>query len=189
MYSISNNRKQKSAGTLPTTTGGTPQKKGCTQIITWGKRENNMTNTMKDIALLLTQYETAGTIGRNEFLQYFIDEELEINENMISDYNEYLSENGYETYWDDLETMLSGMEPLEIARATFYGNFKFAAAYHQFNGYANIDSFEAWEIEKEMKSDKDFLEWYIEENCLIDWDSDELEKAVAEANKLLTLGY
>ena len=148
-----------------------------------------MKNGIKEIALLLTQYEQFGTIGEDEFLQYFIAEELELNENNIGDYNEYLSENGYETYFEDLNEALEGRTPEEIARMCFYGNFNFSYDFHKFNGYENIDSFEAWQIVKEMSEDKDFIKWYIEENCLIDWEDEEVTQAIAEANKLVKLGY
>lgn len=45
----------------------------------------------KNIGLMLTQYEKYGTVGTDEYLQYFIDEELELDESDIGAYNEYLS--------------------------------------------------------------------------------------------------
>lgn len=148
-----------------------------------------MKNGIKEIALLLTQFEEYGAIGKNEFIKYFIAEELELDESNISDYNDYLSENGYETYFEDLDDVLTGQAPSEIARMCFYGNFNFSYDFHQLNGYGNIDSFEAWQIVKEMKEDRAFLEWYIETYDLIDWDSEEVEQAIIEANKLILLGY
>lgn len=146
---------------------------------------------MKNTALLLTQYERYGTIGKEEYIENFINEELFVDASMIYDYNVYLGNNGYEEYWDwdCLNEMLCNVEPIEIARMTFYGDFNFAADYHKFNGYGNIDSFSEWQVIQEMKEDRDFLEWYVEENDLINFESDEYLEAIQEANNLLAMGY
>ena len=145
--------------------------------------------TVKNVALLLTQYEQYGVIGTDEYLQYFIDEELELNEDNIADYNEYLAENGYETFFEDLDEALEGRTPSEIARMCFYGNFNYSYDLHRFNGYENIDSFESWQVVNEMKADTNFIKWYIEQNDLIDFNSDEVTEAIKEANELLKIGY
>lgn len=142
---------------------------------------------MNTNALLLTAYEKYGTVGMDDFIECFIDEDVEVDESLIGAYNEYLSNNGYEEYWDDLDEMLEGMTPTEVARATFYGNFRYCAEYHQFNGYANIDSFDAYEVVKEMENDSNFLRWYVEENDLID--EDEAQEIINEANALIRKGY
>ena len=142
---------------------------------------------MNNEALLLTQYEKYGTVGEDEIKEMYIDEELEITVNMIGDYNEYLIEQGYEPYYDDLDQMLEGFSPLEVAQKTFYGKFNYAYEFHQFNGYENIDSFEDFDIIREMKNDTGFLLWYIDENKLIDWD--EAQEIIKEANKLISKGY
>lgn len=147
------------------------------------------TKTINSTALLLTQYERYGSIGKDEYIQYFIDEELELDERDISKYNYYLSENYYETYEDDLNELLYGMKPDEVARACFYGHFHYARDYHRFNGYGNIDSFEAYEVVQEMKNDTGFLSWLIEEYELIDFEDDEVIEAIKEANRLIKLGY
>ena len=144
---------------------------------------------MKKTALLLTQYERFGIIGNEEYIENYINEELEIDADMISDYNKYLIENGYNTYESDLEILLYGREPLEVARMTFYGDFRFADDYHKFNGYGNIDSFSERQVINEMKENRDFLTWYIEKNDLIDFESDEVQNAIEEANKLIKAGY
>lgn len=54
-------------------------------------------------ALMLTAYERYGSVGMSEYKEMLIDE-LEIDKSMISDYNEYRIENGYEPYmvYDEL---------------------------------------------------------------------------------------
>ena len=144
---------------------------------------------MKNTALLLTQYEKYGTIGKDEYIENYINEDLEIDADMIGDYNEYLINNGYEPYESDLNVMLEGIDPVEVARKTFYGNFRFADDYFKFNGYANIDSFSEWQVIEEMKKDRDFLEWYIEENDLIDFDGEEVQAVIEEAKMLIACGF
>lgn len=144
---------------------------------------------MRNAALLLTQYEKFGTVGTDEYIENYINEELEVTADMIGAYNEYLIENGFEPYFDDLDKMLCGMTPTEAARCTFYGNFRFAADFHQFNGYGNVDSFDDHQVIKEMKQDHVFLKWYIEENNLIDLEDEKVILVIAEANKLIAMGY
>lgn len=144
---------------------------------------------MNNTALLLTQYERFGSIGKEEYIENFINEDLEVDADMIAAYNDYLSYNGYETYFSDLDMVLLCMDPVEAVRATFYGDFRFMDSYFKFNGYGNIDSFSEWQIVQEMKKDRDFLEWYIEENDLIDFESDEYMAVIKEANHLLAMGY
>lgn len=143
--------------------------------------------TIKNYAMLLTQYERFGTVGEDEIKEMYIDEELEITTDMIVDYNYYLIKQGYEPYYNDLDQMLEGFSPLEVAQKTFYGEFNYSYEFHQFNGYRNIDSFEDFDIIREMKKDTGFLLWYIDENELIDWD--EAQEIIEEANKLIAKGY
>lgn len=144
---------------------------------------------MKNTALLLTQYEKYGIIGKDEYIENYINEELDVDAYMIDDYNEYLIANCYEPFENDLEMMLYGREPLEIARMTFYGDFRFAEDYHRFNGYGNIDSFSEGQVVNRMKENRDFLKWYIEENDLIDFEDPEVIEVIEAANKLLKMGY
>ena len=140
-------------------------------------------------ATLLTAYEKFGTVSMNEFIEMYIDEELEVTEDMIGDYNEYLAENGHETFFssDEFDEVLNGCTPTQIARMTFYGDFRYADDYFRFNDYGNLDSFEGYQIVKEMEEDKDFLEWYIEEYQLID--NETAEKIINECNALIAKGY
>lgn len=140
-------------------------------------------------ALLITQYETVGTVGRSEYLDNYINEEMDISIDMLGDYNEWLLNNndGDSYIYDDLEEMLQGFSTMDVVRATYFGNFNFADNYYRFNGYGNIDSLTDTEIEREMRDNREFLEWYIEENDLIDWD--EAEEDINEANELIKQGY
>ena len=143
---------------------------------------------MKNYAILLTAYEKYGKVGEYEYLKMFMDEEIFPSVDMISDYNEYLINKGYEPFEDDLEMMLQGLDVIEIVRCTQYGHhFNMMDDYFQFNGYGNIESFDEWKVLDEMQQDTDFLAWYIDENNLIDWD--EAEEVINEANELIRKGF
>lgn len=142
---------------------------------------------MNTTAILLTQYEQYGTVGRDEFLESFIHEDLDVDISMLSDFNEWLLNNHYDYIYDDLEEMLEGFNTMDIVCATYFGNFNYSDNYYRFNGYGNVDSLTDTEIVREMSDNRDFLEWYIEENDLIDWD--EADEIIKEANKLIKKGY
>lgn len=144
---------------------------------------------MNTTAILLTQYEKYGTVGRDEFLENFIHEDLDVDISMLSDFNEWLLNNHYgdDYIYDDLEEMLEGFNTMDVVRATYFGHFNFNDDYYRFNGYGNVDSLTDTEIVREMSDNRDFLEWYIEENDLIDWD--EADEIIEEANKLIKKGY
>lgn len=145
--------------------------------------------TANELGYMATQYERFGSITESEVIDAFIDEALDITIDMLSDYNEYLSENGFETYFDmeELDEMLSGLSPLEIIQKTYFGNFNYSDEYCQFNGYENIDSFSEYQVVEEMKKDRDFLRWYVEENELIS--DEEMEEAIKCGGKFLVMGF
>lgn len=140
-------------------------------------------------ALLLTQYEKYGSVGHDEFIENFIHEELEVDISMLSDYNEFLSQNHYydDYLYDDLDEMLNGYTPTQIVTMTRYGDYNANHNYYCFDGYGNIQGYEEYEVINMMKDNQSFLGWYIEYNDLIDWD--EAENDIKEANRLIKMGY
>lgn len=145
--------------------------------------------TANELGYMATQYERFGNITESEVIDAFIDESLDVDIDMLSDYNEYLSENGFETYFDmeELDEMLSGLSPLEIIQKTYFGNFNYSDEYCQFNGYENIDSFSEYQVVEKMKKDRDFLRWYVEENELIS--DEEMSKAIEYGGKFLAMEF
>lgn len=145
--------------------------------------------TANELGYMATQYERFGNITEDEVVNAFIDESLDISIDMLSDYNEYLSESGFETYFsmEELNDALTGLSPMEIIQRTYFGNFNFSDDYCQFNGYENIDSFSEYQIVEEMRKDRDFLRWYVEENELIS--DEEMKEAIKCGGKFLAMGY
>ena len=144
---------------------------------------------MKDVGMMLTQYERFGSVGMDEYIQYYIDEELEVDISMLGEYNEYLMNKSYETFFtfEELEEDLQYMKPDEAFRLGKFSDFTYADDYLQYDGYGNLRGFEEYEVVNKMKEDKDFLKWYVEN--YIDIDEDEANEAIEEANKLIQEGY
>lgn len=141
-------------------------------------------------ALLITQYETCGTVGRSEYIENYI-HEMEISIDMLPAYNEFLANNDCETIesMDFIDDYLSSLNPSEAfskARAS-YTQFSYNDDYYSLDGYSNIESYSENQVISMMRQDTNFLEWYIEENNLIDWD--EAEKDIQDANELIKAGY
>lgn len=84
----------------------------------------------------------------------------------INGYNGSLDHlNFYENDEDFFNSFFSD-NPIEVARATFYGNYKYCDQYVRFNGYGNLESFDDYEIIQEIK-------YYIDEvvnNLLECWE-------------------
>lgn len=140
-----------------------------------------------DLALLLTAYERFGSLSVDDLIECIADE-LEITDDMICNYNEYLSNNYPDNYvYDDLDTMLEGVDPVAAAKMVYFGNIKnWNDDYFRFNGYGNIESLSAYELKKEIAADTDFLENYVRENILDDLD---VNAIIANANQLVKEGY
>lgn len=145
--------------------------------------------TNRELGFMATQFERFGAITEGEIIEAYISEELEVTIDMLSDYNEYLGEQGFETYFEmsELDEILSGCSPLKIIQKTYFGSFNYSDDYCKFNGYENIDSFTEFQIVNEMKEDHGFLKWYVEENNLLD--EDDVEEAIEFGNEYLAAGY
>ena len=142
---------------------------------------------MNTDALLLTAYERTGSVGMDEFIECFIDEDVEVTESMIGDFNEYLSDNYEECFYNDLSEILEGLSPVTVAAKTFYGDFSFGKDFHRFNGNGNVDSFWTYQVINIMKADKDFLKWYVLSYNLFDFH--EAESIIFEANVMISQGF
>lgn len=111
---------------------------------------------------------------------------------MLDAYNDYILEEGNGSiyyFMEDLESVLEGCTAAEIVRMTYYGEFSPADDFFHLNAYCNLDSYSEGQIENMMRADRDFLRWYVEENDLIDWDSEEVKNDIEAANVLLAAGY
>lgn len=143
------------------------------------------TNTIHEQAYQLTAYERFGGVGYDEYLEMLTDQ-LELDDSMIADYMEYLTDNGYEYIYTSIEEITEGMDPTDAARAVFFGDVKsWAADYFRFDGYGNIESLWESELFEEMKNNRDFCRWYLDRYG----DTEDADDIIEECNKLIAQGY
>ena len=79
--------------------------------------------------------------------------------NIVNEVNSYNGSLDFLEYWENDEEFFNTFfsdNPMEVARATFYGNYKYCDPYVRFNGYGNLESFDEYELIKECK-------YYIDE--------------------------
>ena len=80
------------------------------------------------------------------------EEELRSIVQEINNFNGSLDNlNFYENDEDFFNTFFAD-NPMEVARATFYGDYRYCDQYVRFNGYGNLESFDEYEAMKEIKS-------------------------------------
>ena len=148
-------------------------------------------NEIQEKAYLLTQYERYGSLSMEELKELYQDEYFEPAD-YIGEYNEYLSEQGHDGYFqfDELDELLESYSPIEIIRMWHFGsnNNSFADDYFTIDGYDNIKTCTEYEIIQEIKEDPDFYNWLLE-NDYIEIDEEEAQEIIEEANELIKEGY
>lgn len=141
-------------------------------------------------ALLITQYERFGTVGRDEYLENYM-HEMDVDIDMLSAFNEFLANNDESIIYamSELEQELSTLNPVEAFSKAIASESQFSwnDDYFSYDGYNNIESYSENQVVKLMRSNKDFLKWYIDENNFIDWN--EAQEDIKEANELIKQGY
>ena len=147
-------------------------------------------------AYMLTQYDKCGGVGMEELKEYAAAECL--NDEILTVWmiNEYLSENNYmDDYiysFDEIDDVLSGMQPFEIIRMAHFGTISFNDDYFRFNGYGNIESVNDYTIQDEYETD--VKAWMIENEKYIENTpaADVLENAdiiIETCNNLIENGF
>ena len=82
---------------------------------------------------------------------YFNTNKTELFE-IVSQINSYDSSLQHLEFLDmeDLDMYLDGLTPTDIANKIFFGDFNPNHEYFRFNGYENLESFDEWELNKEL---------------------------------------
>ena len=82
---------------------------------------------------------------------YFNANKTELFE-VVSQINSYDSSLQHLEFLDmeDLDIYLDGLTPTDIANKIFFGDFNPNHEYFRFNGYENLESFDEWELNKEL---------------------------------------
>jgi hypothetical protein len=80
---------------------------------------------------------------------------------------------------------------MEVARAVFYGDYRYNDEYVRFNAYGNLESADEWQILDEIKNDSDFAKWCIQNDSEFEelMDDEVIEEITNEALKLVKAGY
>ena len=82
---------------------------------------------------------------------------------------------------EELDLYLEGLTPTEIANRIFFGDFNPNDDYFRFNAYANLESFDAWDLEEEYKTYIDeIIEALLDNIGNITVDDDELEELLEQ---------
>lgn len=147
-------------------------------------------------AYMLTQYAKGGAVGMDELKDYAAAECLDDVIVTVWMINEYLEENGYmDDYiysFDEIDDVLSEMQPFEIIRMTHFGSISWNDDYFRFNGYGNIESVNDYTIQNEYE--KDVKAWMIDNEKYIEDTpaADVLENAdiiIETCNQLIANGF
>ena len=98
----------------------------------------------------------------------------------VNGYNGSLEEYEYYDMEYTFNELLSGLEPLEIARMINFGDFNYNHDYWTFNGYGNIESIDEYELKEILIDDYEYIletaldahdNNYIDLNDHIDYDT------------------
>lgn len=143
----------------------------------------------KDVGYQLTAYEKYGSVGIEELKEFALNE-IKDNEIDLNDYNNFLSENNYyddEIFYNDkdfFDTYFNN-DPMEAARATFYGDWNYNHEYVRFNGYGNLESSDfLYEL---MDLSEEYWENFLDNE--IDWEDEEIQEIINICNDLVKQGY
>ena len=146
------------------------------------------TDDKKELAVLLTQYEKYGDVGKDEVVQLVKDEFLEVDDR-LDEYYEFLQDYYPDDViypMDEFDEVTEGMTRWEVARAAFYGDFCPVRDFFKFNAYGNLESMDRWDVETEMKDSEEFKDWIMEKYFV--FDPDEWDEIIDLANELIKQG-
>ena len=153
---------------------------------------------IQDHAYQLTAYEIGGAIDFKKYVEDIVKEQLEESEFslVLEAYNKYCSDNNYEEFWINDEEFFDTFFPnsMEAVRATTYGDYRYTDDYVKLNGYENIDSYNEYQVIREILEDKTFHTYivdYIEDFDFIDIEEllENGAEITLEAYKLVSKGY
>ena len=94
---------------------------------------------------------------KNEIREYLLNNEETLLE-VVSELNSWNNCLSNLDFWENDEYFFNTFfnnNPMEAARATYYGNYNYNDDYVKFNGYGNIDSYSEYERIEEIKDSID----------------------------------
>ena len=156
--------------------------------------------TINDFAYQLTAYEKWGCIDyKDACIDLIITdylEEADIND-LLSTYNDYLdaTNNLDDMYYynddDFFNEYFNGCEPMRIIQATYFGDYRYMDDFVQFNGYGNLNSFQEYEVKRNIQDDDDFKSWLFDNIDIFEELREEENKKmiINKAIELVKAGY
>lgn len=159
----------------------------------------NIDLSLNDFIYQLTAYEKDGFVDYEKGLieivfNSYLDDASDSD--VMSKYNEYLEENNYyDDRWEyndeEFFNVYFNNNPMEVARAVFYGDYRYNDEYVRFDAYGNLESADEWQILDEIKNDSDFAKWCIYNDSEFDdlMDDEVIEEITNEVLKLVKAGY
>lgn len=159
----------------------------------------NLDMTTDEFAYQLTAYEKCGDIDYTKgiidivMMPYLEDAD---DDDIIQYYNEYLETKDYYDdilYYNDEDFFNTYFynNPMEVARSTFYGDYRYCDDYVRFNGCGNLESLDSWQALKEAKDDTGFKKWMFETDDAFEElrDDDIKEEIISMTLELVRKGY
>lgn len=115
--------------------------------------------------------------------EYLLNDVAELRD-VVNELNRWCGCLDYLEFWQNdeefFELFYSGMNGLEIARAIYYGDYRYNDDYVRINGYGNLESYTEDEIIEKMKDSIDvIIENLIEQRDNLDL-SDDIEEIFEE---------
>ena len=98
-------------------------------------------------------------------LESYLLDNMEVTYYMVREINAWGGYLEHLEYFDmeELDLVLEGYTPSEVASRIFYGDFNPNDEYFRFNAYANLESANEWEIEEEYRDNISEIASYIVE--------------------------
>ena len=98
-------------------------------------------------------------------LESYLLDNMDVTGYMVREINAWGGYLEHLEYFDmeELDLVLEGYTPSEVASRIFYGDFNPNDEYFRFNAYANLESANEWEIEEEYRDNISEIASYIVE--------------------------
>ena len=120
-------------------------------------------------------------------LREYLLNDVEELRNVVSEINSWNGCLDWLEFWENdeyfFELFYSGINGLEIARAIYYGNYRYNEDYVRINAYGNLESYTEYEMIEEMKNSIDeIVENLIKQYNNLDL-SDDIQEIFEEAKE------
>ena len=136
--------------------------------------QNDSMLTVSELADIVDEIEVCGSVEQYLFEKVSSALEQMNEKELISMYNEYLSDMGDEIYLENdeyyINIALDEVNPYDIIQKVNNGDYNENSDYFKINDCGNLESYETWEIVDEASNDTTFIELIITNQY--DFDSD-----------------